>query len=139
MSDNLTKEQRHRNMKNIKSKDTSIEVKFRKALYHAGFRYLKNVDSMAGKPDIVITKYRTVIFIHGCFWHRHENCKYAYIPKSNTMYWQKKFDDNIKNDLYIQKILKDAGWNIIVVWECEIKKSFDEAVSETIKKILNNK
>lgn len=139
MSDNLTKEQRHRNMKNIKSKDTSIEIKFRKALYHLGFRYLKNVDSMAGKPDIVITKYRTVIFIHGCFWHRHENCKYAYIPKSNTMYWQKKFDDNIKNDLYIQKILKDAGWNIIVVWECEIKKSFDEAVSETIKKILNNK
>lgn len=138
MADNLTKEQRHKNMRNIRGKDTSIELKFRKALYHAGFRYLKNVSGMTGKPDIVLTKYKTVIFIHGCFWHRHTNCKYASTPDTNREYWDKKFQDTIKRDKLEQKILSEAGWNIIVIWECEIKSSFDKLLKNTIQKILSN-
>ncbi len=138
MADNLTKKQRHKNMKNIRGKDTSIEVKFRKALYYAGFRYLKNVSGMTGKPDIVLTKYKTVIFIHGCFWHRHKNCKYATMPGTNIEYWDKKFKDTINRDILEQKILSEAGWNIIVIWECEIKSSFDYILNSTIKQILSN-
>ncbi len=138
MADNLTKKQRHKNMKKIRGKDTSIEVKFRKALYYAGFRYLKNVSGMTGKPDIVLTKYKTVIFIHGCFWHRHKNCKYATMPGTNIEYWDKKFKDTINRDILEQKILSEAGWNIIVIWECEIKSSFDYILNSTIKQILSN-
>ena len=138
MADNLTKEQRHKNMKNIRGKDTSIEIKFRKALYHAGFRYLKNVSGMTGKRDIVLTKYKTVIFIHGCFWHRHTDCKYATMPDTNKDYWNKKFQDTINRDKLEQKILSEAGWNIIVIWECEIKSSFDDILNKTIKQILSN-
>ena len=93
---------------------------------------------MTGKPDIVLTKYKTVIFIHGCFWHRHKNCKYATMPGTNIEYWDKKFKDTINRDILEQKILSEAGWNIIVIWECEIKSSFDYILNSTIKQILSN-
>ena len=135
MPDNLTQAQRHKNMKNIRYKDTSIELKVRKALYHAGFRYLKNVSSMIGKPDIVLTKYNVVIFISGCFWHRHANCKYASIPKTRYEYWQKKFYKTVERDKIEQEQLMQAGWKVIVVWECQIKKNFDICMQMLIKKI----
>lgn len=139
MADNLTKEQRHKNMKNIRAENTSIELKFRKALYHAGFRYLKNVKEMTGKPDIVLPKYKTVIFIHGCFWHRHENCKYATTPATNKDFWINKFNTTVIRDKYEQDILKNVGWNVIIIWECEIKYSFNKTLENTIQLILNNK
>lgn len=132
MADNLTKEQRHRNMQNIRAKDTSIEIKFRKALFHAGFRYIKNDKKMIGKPDIILPKYKTIIFIHGCFWHRHENCKYASSPSTNSDFWQSKFANTVKRDKIEQQKLRDAGWNIIIIWECEIKHNFQETLENTI-------
>lgn len=132
MADNLTKEQRHKNMQNIRSKDTSIEIKFRKALFHAGFRYIKNDKQMIGKPDIILPKYKTIIFIHGCFWHRHENCKYATTPSTNSDFWQNKFLNTAKRDKIEQQKLKDAGWNIIIIWECEIKHNFQVTLKNTI-------
>ena len=93
---------------------------------------------MTGKPDIVLIKYKTVIFIHGCFWHRHTNCKDASTPDTNREYWDKKFQDTINRDALEQKILSEAGWNIIVIWECKIKSSFDDILDKTIKQILYN-
>lgn len=132
MADNLTKEQRHKNMQNIRSKDTSIEIKFRKALFHSGFRYIKNDKQMIGKPDIILPKYKTIIFVHGCFWHRHENCKYASSPSTNYDFWQNKFLNTAKRDKIEQQKLKNAGWNIIIIWECEIKHNFQETLDNTI-------
>lgn len=132
MADNLTKAQRHKNMQNIRSKDTSIEIKFRKALFHTGFRYIKNDKQMIGKPDIILPKYKTIIFIHGCFWHRHENCKYASSPSTNSNFWQSKFANTVKRDKLEQQKLRDAGWNIIIIWECEIKYNFQKTLENTI-------
>lgn len=98
MSDSLTPEKRSWNMSRIHAKDTSIEMKVRKYLFSQGFRYRKNVSSLPGKPDIVFPKYRTVVFIHGCFWHRHEGCKRATTPKSRVEYWLPKFERNVEND-----------------------------------------
>ena len=107
-------------MKNIRGKDTSIEIKFRKALYYAGFRYLKNVSGMTGKPDIVLTKYKTVIFIHGCFWHGHSGCRLYTVPGSNTRFWEDKVARNRRRDAAVAVRLEARGWNIITIWECSL-------------------
>ena len=120
--DTLTKEQRHNNMVSIRSKDTSPEIKLRKELFKRGYRYRKNLDSLPGKPDIVLPIYSTVIFVHGCFWHRHPGCKRATMPKSNIDYWKKKFERNIENDNRTRNALEMLGWTVIEIWECEIKK-----------------
>lgn len=138
MSDSLTPEKRSWNMSQIRAKDTSIEVKVRKYLFAHGFRYRKNVKGLPGKPDIVLPKYRTVVFIHGCFWHRHENCKRATTPKSRLDYWLPKFDRNVQNDKKHREDLEEAGWNVITVWECEVNKSFDETMKRLTSSILNN-
>lgn len=116
MPDNLTKEQRHKNMSAIKGKDTSIEVRVRKYLWAHGFRYRKNVKELPGKPDIVIPKYKTVIFINGCFWHHHFNCRHATIPKSNNDYWVKKINRNVDNDIKNYNLLQQMDYNVITVW-----------------------
>ena len=126
MADTISKEKRSWNMSRIRSKNTSIEIKVRKDLFHRGFRYRINVQSLPGKPDIVLPQYRTVIFIHGCFWHRHEGCKYATTPSSNADFWKNKFEKNVLNDAQHLQDLKILGWNVITVWECEIKHSFPE-------------
>ncbi len=132
MADSISPEQRSWNMGRIKSKDTSVEVKVRKYLFSQGFRYRKNVKKLPGKPDIVMPKYRTVIFIHGCFWHRHVGCKRATMPKSRTDYWEEKFARNVKNDeLHIEQ-LTEQGWRVIVLWECEINKKFDETMENLV-------
>lgn len=117
-------------MSRIKAKDTSIEIRVRKWLYHHGYRYRKNVSTLPGKPDIVLKSYNTVIFIHGCFWHRHPNCKDATIPKTRTEFWQSKFAKNIANDKKNTQKLEEMGFRVLIIWECEINKHFDETVSK---------
>src|SRR5882757_4447378 len=118
MADVHSKETRSYNMSQIRSKDTKPEILVRKFLHKNGFRYRLHVKNLPGKPDIVLPKYKTVIFIHGCFWHGHEGCKYYVVPKSNTSYWRPKIERNIQRDVLAENILKEAGWNIIKVWEC---------------------
>lgn len=122
MSDKLTPEKRSWNMSRIKGKDTKIEVEVRKYLFSKGYRFRKNDKRYPGKPDIVLPKYHVAIFVHGCFWHRHEGCKDATTPKTRTEIWLEKFDKNVKNDRIKQEKLRELGWKVIVIWECEIKK-----------------
>ena len=128
--DTMTKEQRHRNMSHIKSKNTSLEILVRKRLFRDGFRYRINVSTLPGKPDIVLPKYHTVIFVNGCFWHRH-NCKLATMPKTHTDFWKRKFEQNVKNDLANHKKLRNLGWHVIILWECEIKEDFEQLIKMT--------
>lgn len=113
--DRLSREKRSWNMSRIKSKDTKIEIMARKYLFAKGFRYRKNDKRFPGKPDIVLPKYKTVIFINGCFWHMHCGCKYGRLPKSNVDYWKEKLEKNVENDFsHIQQI-KNMGWNVIII------------------------
>ena len=119
-------EQRSRNMSAIKSKNTKPEIAVRKLLHSLGYRFRLHRKDLPGSPDIVLPKYKTVIFVHGCFWHRHENCKYASTPKTRQEFWEAKFRENINRDKLNQENLSSNGWKIIIVWECEIKdKDFD--------------
>ena len=119
-------EQRSRNMSAIKSKNTKPEIKVRKVLHLMGYRFRLHRKDLPGSPDIVLPKYKTVIFVHGCFWHRHKNCKYASTPKTRQEFWEAKFRENINRDKLNQENLSSKGWKIIIVWECEIKdKDFD--------------
>lgn len=135
MTDSLTPEKRSWNMSRIRGKDTSVEVKVRKYLFNKGFRYRKNVNSLPGKPDIVLPKYHAVVFVHGCFWHRHPECKDATFPKTRTDFWHHKFEQNVRNDARHKVDLEKLGWRVFVVWECEIEKSFDETMSSLVCKI----
>lgn len=137
MSEKISKKQRSNNMRAIKSKDTSIELKVRKYLWHHGFRYRKNVNGLPGTPDIVIDKYRTVIFINGCFWHHHYNCKYATIPKSRQDYWIKKINRNVENDIKNTKLLMQMDYKAITVWECEIKDAFEDCMKYLMEEIID--
>lgn len=127
MTDRMTKEQRSKNMSHIRSKDTSIELKVRKYLFSLGYRYRVNYKELPGKPDIVFTKKKIAIFIHGCYWHGHNcNSRYAHVSKSNTDYWNTKIQRNQERDKRnIEQLGKD-GWKVIVLWECEIKENFEE-------------
>ena len=114
-------EQRSRNMSAIKSKNTKPEIKVRKVLHSMGYRFRLHSKDLPGSPDIVLPKYKTVIFVHGCFWHRHQNCKYASTPKTRKEFWNKKFEENIQRDLEIQDKIKNLDWRSVVIWECETK------------------
>lgn len=109
------------NMARIKGKDTKPEEIVRKYLFSHGFRYRKNDKRLPGTPDIVLPKYKTVIFVNGCFWHGHNNCKYFVVPKTNTEFWMNKINANIERDHRQHKELIDLGWKVIVIWECELK------------------
>ena len=110
------------NMSRVKGKDKKPEEIVRKYLFSQGFRYRKNDKRLPGKPDIVLPKYKTVIFVNGCFWHKHEGCKYFVWPKSNSEFWKEKIESNIVRDKKQYEELKNAGWHVIIVWECELKK-----------------
>ena len=114
-------EQRSRNMSAIKSKNTKPEIAVRKVLHSMGYRFRLHSKNLPGSPDIVLPKSKTVIFVHGCFWHRHENCKYATTPKTRKEFWNKKFKTNIERDLEIQDKIKNLDWRSVVIWECETK------------------
>ena len=135
MSDKLTPEKRSWNMSRIKGKDTKIEVEVRKYLLSKGYRFRKNDKRYPGKPDIVLPKYHVAIFVHGCFWHRHEGCKDATTPKTRTEFWLEKFDKNVKNDQIKQEKLRELGWKVIVIWECELKRSFQETMDKVEKEL----
>lgn len=125
MTDTLTKERRSWNMSRIRSKNTKPELIVRSLLHRMGYRFTVNGPlnrKLPGKPDIVLPKYKIVIFVHGCFWHRHKGCKYAYNPKSRKPFWKRKFCDNIRRDKEVTTLLKKTGWRRIVIWECKTKK-----------------
>lgn len=137
MTDHISPEHRSWNMSRIKGKDTQIEVKVRSWLFARGFRFRKNDKRYPGKPDIVLPKYKTVIFINGCFWHRHEGCKYATMPKTRVDYWNAKFERNVANDKLHVKQLEELGWNVITLWECELRKaSFEETMNNLEKELI---
>ncbi len=137
MSDKFSPEKRSEIMSKIKSKDTMYEVMVRSYLHKKGFRFRKNDTRYPGKPDIVLPKYKTVIFIHGCFWHGHESCKYACTPKSNTDFWLKKIDTNRKRDQIVKRKLEKLGFTVYEIWECELKKDFQGVVDEIVNNIRN--
>jgi len=125
MTDHLTEERRSWNMSRIKGRNTKPEIQLRSLLHQAGYRFTVNATNnrkLPGRPDIVLPKYKTIIFVHGCFWHRHEGCKEATTPKSHTAFWKDKFAKNVARDKSNIEELKALGWNVIVVWECEIKR-----------------
>ena len=132
MADVHSKEVRSFNMSRIKGKDTKPEMLVRRYLHANGFRYRLHVKDMPGKPDIVLPKYKTVIFVHGCFWHGHKNCKYFVIPKTRTDWWLNKINGNIANDVNAAKALQEDGWRIIIIWECDLKTT---KVEKTLKKL----
>ena len=121
MADTKTPAERSENMSRIRSTNTKPEEIVRKYLFSHGFRYRKNDKRYPGKPDIVLPKYRTIIFVNGCFWHMH-GCSRSRLPRSNEEYWKPKIERNIKRDLENKQKLESAGWNVIIVWECELKK-----------------
>ena len=124
--DRISKEQRSINMSHIRGSETSLETLVRKELFSQGFRYRKNYKSLPGKPDIFLKKYRTAIFVNGCFWHHHNGCKLAYVPKSNVDFWISKFERNRENDRKCSRELRKKGYHVITVWECKLKKDFDK-------------
>ena len=118
-----TAEYRSRVMRQVRSKDTSPEVRVRSLIHRAGYRFRLHVKGMAGKPDIVMPRHKTVVFVNGCFWHRHPGCRYASTPKANAEYWQRKFEGNVARDEKVQAVLRDNGWNVLVIWECQTRDS----------------
>ncbi len=123
MADNHSKEVRSYNMSRIRSKNTKPEEMVRKYLFAQGFRYRKNDARLPGKPDVVLPKYRTVVFVNGCFWHKHEGCRYFVWPKSNEEFWEKKIMSNVQRDMCNYQLLVQSGWKVITVWECQLKKN----------------
>ena len=139
MSDVLTPVQRHRNMAAIRSASTKPERRLRHALWHQGFRYRINDKTLLGKPDIVLPKYRTVIFVHGCFWHGHKDCKNYTIPETNTEFWMAKVARNQERDQEVWRKLEAKGWSVVIVWECQLKKAnLDDTVARVSAEIVRN-
>ena len=106
-------------MSRIRGKDTAPELIVRSLLHRLGYRFRLHRRDLPGHPDIVLPKYRAVIFVHGCYWHRHKGCRFAYTPKTRTDFWQRKFDENIERDRKAVKTLRQAGWRVLIVWECQ--------------------
>ncbi len=123
-------------MSRIKGKDTKMEVRVRKYLFSKGYRFRKNDKRYPGKPDIVLPKYKTVVFINGCFWHMHKNCKQARLPKSNVDFWKEKLERNVANDLKHENEIRDMGWIPITLWECELEKDFEGVMNRFIAKLV---
>lgn len=138
MADIKSPAERSRNMRAIRSRDTKPEVYLRKLLFARGLRYRKNVRHIPGHPDMYLAKYRAAIFVHGCFWHRHEGCRYAYTPKSRVEFWQQKFDTNIHRDRVVRDKLMTMDIRCLVIWECTINTMMKNPLyqEETIQKIL---
>lgn len=122
--DNISRQQRSKNMAAVRGKNTTPELIVRHVLHAMGYRFRLHKKDLPGKPDIVLSKYRTCIFVHGCFWHRHLGCHRSSTPQTNVEFWQKKFDKNVARDKSVATQLERLGWKVIVVWECEIHDQF---------------
>lgn len=131
MADNHTPEQRKKNMSHIRSKNTKPEEAVRKYLFSRGLRYRKNVRSLPGCPDIVLKKYKTVVFVNGCFWHHHDCSRFKW-PSSNQEYWIPKINGNVARDKRNQELLSEMGWKVIIIWECQLNKDRAEATLEEL-------
>ena len=132
------KETRSYNMSRIRSANTKPEELVRKYLFAKGFRYRKNLSSLPGKPDIVLPKYKTCIFINGCFWHKHEGCRYFVWPKNNAEFWKAKITRNVQRDTEVYEQLKGLGWDVVIIWECELKKVNREYTLDNLCRRLKN-
>ena len=143
MTDIKSPEERSRNMANIRSKDTKPEIWFRKKLFSKGYRYRKNVNYIFGHPDLWLKKYNTAIFVHGCFWHRHTGCKYAYTPKTRVEFWSNKFEKNRERDMVVKEQLKLQSIKCLIVWECTVKrmkkdKNIEKQILDDIETFLKS-
>ena len=136
MADVHTPEKRSYNMSRIRNKNTKPEEIVRKYLFSHGFRYRKNDNRLPGKPDIVLPKYKTVIFVNGCFWHGHDGCKYFVWPKNNADFWKAKIQSNIERDKTTCFLLEELGWRVVLIWECELKPKQKEATLAALEKLL---
>ncbi len=134
MTDVFSKSKRSWIMSRVKSFDTKPEVIVRSLLHRLGYRFRLHRKSLPGTPDIVLPKYHTVIFVHGCFWHRHRGCKYSSTPKDNVEYWIQKFETNKQRDKLHKKKLENLGWKVIVIWECQVRNI--EQLSRRLQKVL---
>ena len=119
MTDRLTPERRSWNMSRIRGRDTKPELVVRRLLHEMGYRFRLHRADLPGRPDIILPRHKTVVFVHGCYWHRHPGCRFAYTPKSRQSFWNAKFTSNVARDQRNQRVLKEAGWRVIVIWECE--------------------
>ena len=135
MADVHSSETRSYNMSRIRNKDTKPEELVRKYLFSKGFRYRKNDARLPGKPDIVLPKYKAVVFVNGCFWHGHTGCRYFVWPKNNSEFWREKIIGNIARDQKNYELLRELGWHVFVIWECELKRSVME---KTLDSLINN-
>ena len=139
MPDTVSQERRSEIMSHIKSKNTSIELLVRKQLFALGFRYRVNYKKLPGKPDIVFTKKKVAIFIHGCFWHGHDiGCRYSHVPQSRAEYWNEKISRTKERDTNHLNELKDKGWRVLTVWECEIRKDLPKVIDQIVFFINGN-
>ena len=136
MTDIVSKKKRSEMMSGIKGKDTKPEIATRKMMYKMGLRYRLHKKNLPGKPDIVLGTVKLAIFVHGCFWHRHNQCKYSYSPKTRVNFWEKKFDDNVKRDMNNRHALDELGWKSAVIWECQTKDPDD--LKRNILNIIEN-
>lgn len=136
MTDIKTRKERSRNMAAIKGKDTKPEMIVRKYLFSRGLRFRVQVRKLPGTPDLVLSKYKTAIFVNGCFWHGHEGCKYFRLPKSNIEFWKEKIERNIERDKESTQALFDLGWKVVRVWECELRNKANR--EDTLNKIYNS-
>lgn len=132
--DRLSKEHRSWNMSRIRSRNTKPEVAVRSLLHRMGFRFRIHAKKLPGCPDILLTKYRSVIFVHGCFWHRHQGCRFAYQPRSRKAFWARKFKENVERDRKNCAALSQLGWHVIIVWECELRNI--DALAERLESEL---
>ena len=138
MADVHSKETRSYNMSRIKGKDTKPEMLVRKCLHANGFRYRLHVKNLPGKPDIVLPKYKTVIFVHGCFWHGHAGCKYFVVPKTKTDWWLNKINGNVENDKKAYKALHELGWKVIEAWECKLRPTTIEEMFRNLPSLITS-
>lgn len=136
MADNLTPKERSERMSRVRGKDTKPEMRLRRLVHGMGFRYRLHAKKLPGKPDMVFASRRAVIFMHGCFWHRHEGCRLARMPKSKIDFWEEKLETNRHRDLENQERLRELGWRVLVIWECELKDL--DGTARRVRSFLTN-
>lgn len=132
MADTVSKQKRSEIMSHVTGKETKPEIMVRKYLFARGLRYRKNVKQLPGTPDIVFPKYKTAVFVNGCFWHGHKGCKYSHLPSTNLEYWEKKIADNLERDERKTRALEKLGYRVLIVWQCQLKPNIKVETLETL-------